>query len=44
MKDFVLTNPYFQFAIKNPNSASTEKLLVYVLAQKKAEGRYLLVI
>jgi hypothetical protein len=27
MKDFVLSNPFFQFAIKNPNSASTREVV-----------------
>lgn len=27
MKDFVLTNPFFQFAIKNPNTASTREIV-----------------
>lgn len=27
MKDFVLTNPFYQFAIRNPNSASTREVI-----------------
>ena len=27
MKDFVLTNPFYQFAIRNPNSASTREII-----------------
>ncbi|ENU57329.1 hypothetical protein [Acinetobacter guillouiae] len=38
MKDFVLTNPYFQFAIKNPNSASTREVVGIRIGAEKAEG------
>ena len=38
MKDFVLSNPYFQFAIKNPNSASTRAVVGVRIGAEKAEG------
>ena len=38
MKDFVLKNPYFQFAIKNPNSASTREVVGVRIGAEKAEG------
>ena len=38
MKDFNLTNPFFQFAIKNPDSASTREIVGIRIGATQAEG------
>lgn len=37
-KDFVLTNPFFQFAVKNANSASTREVVGLRIGAEKSEG------
>lgn len=38
MKDFVLTNPFYQFAIRNPNSAATRQLVGIRIGAANALG------
>lgn len=38
MKDFVLTNPFFQFAIKNPESAATRQIVGVRIGADQAQG------
>lgn len=38
LKDFVLTNPFVQLAIRNPNSASTREVVGVRLGAAQAEG------
>lgn len=38
MKDFVLTNPFFQFAIKNADSAATREVVGIRIGAEKSEG------
>lgn len=38
MKDFVLSNPFFQFAIKNPNSASTREVVGFRIGAQGVNG------
>lgn len=38
MRDFVLTNPFLQIAIKNPNSASTREVVGIRLGAERSQG------
>lgn len=38
MKDFVLTNPFYQFAIRNPNSASLREIVGIRIGSATAKG------
>ena len=38
MKNFVLDNPFFQFAIKNPNSASTREVAGFRIGAQSVSG------
>ena len=38
MKDFVLTNPFYQFAIRNPDSASTREIVGIRIGAANASG------
>lgn len=38
MKDFVLTNPFYQFAIRNPNSASTREIIGIRIGASSVNG------
>lgn len=38
MRDFVLTNPFLQIAIKNPNSASTREVVGVRLGAERSQG------
>lgn len=38
VKNFILNNPFFQFAIKNPESASTREIIGVRIGAEKVEG------